>query len=232
MERDIDEQSTLSWVAQMMQDFYYKELKTDSDFFETDHFIYCVRAVYAKLIDADAKEARQLDKVESGYYTISLSQDWLIEEEVEFKETDSNSGVYVGNLKHTPYAFAYDRMTYSVQTVEPLNNCKPYTRISADQKFKLRHIAKTDMVFFYIVANRIHLINQSACTPDKAVVMYAPSLSGNPDEVFVPLNKHFDIVTIGAKLLLEIVSNVIIDKTNNQNPNKIIQSELDKNNIK
>ena len=112
----------------MMEDFFYKELKSDSDFFESEHFIYCAKAIYAKLIDAAAKESRQLDKVESGYYTISLSQDWLIEEEVEFKELSSNKGEYVATLKHTPYAFQFDRMTYSIQTVEPIDGyCGNFT---------------------------------------------------------------------------------------------------------
>lgn len=232
MEGSIDKHSTLSWIGQMMQDFYYKELQADSDFFEAEHFIYCAKAVYAKLIDTAAKESRQLDKLESGYYTISLSQDWLIEEEVGFEEDKRNNGIFIGQLKRAPYAFSFDRMSYSVQTVEPLDNdCNSYTRISADQRFKFRHIASTNMVFFYVLGDKIYLVNQSTCTPKKAIVWYAPSLAGEPDEVIIPLNKHFDIVTIGAKLMADITANTVVDKTNNQNTNKIIQSEIDKNTI-
>lgn len=229
MEESINEELTLSWVAQMMQDLYYKELKADSDFFQEGHFVYCARAVFGKLMDAAAKESQRISYEVTGFYTIELSQDWLVSEEVDFEEPKNNS-ISVGKLSQMPYAFPGDTMGYCVQNVE-LGGFKEAVRISPLDKWKFAQIESANRVFYYVRKDEITLIDKGNCKKTKATVWYAPSLQGDADKVHVPLGMHMDIITIGVKILREL-SETIVDKTNNQNPNKIIESEIDKSTLK
>ena len=229
MEASINEELTLAWVAQMMQDFYYKELKTESDFLEEGHFVYCARAVFGKLMDAAAKESQRISYEVNGFYTVELSQDWLVSEEVEFEEP-KNDSISIGKLSQMPYSFPYDTMGYAVQNVE-LGSFKEAVRISPLDKWKFAQIESANRVFYFVRQNIITLIDKGNCKKTKATVWFAPSLQGDPEKVQVPLGMHMDIVTYGVKILREIAE-TIVDKTNNQNPNKIIESEIDNSTLK
>lgn len=224
-ENELSEQS-LSYTAQMMSHFFYGDVKSSDDFFELEHFIFCARAVFAKLLQTEANSGRNEAKIDSGYATINLSQEWLISEIVEFKNTVKTE--FEATLKQKPFYFINDGMGYGIQSVEDQDRETVYNRISPDQKWELRHMPQTNCVFWFPRGQKIIALNESNCTPKQAEVWYAPSLSGDPDKELVPLGKQAEIVEMGVMIIKKLEQGVIVDMTNNQNTNKIIQSEIDK----
>ncbi len=219
------EQLSVSMVGQMTMDLFYKNYKASTDFFELEHFIFCNRAVFGKLIETEADKTRQLSKAETGYFSIDLSQDWLVTEKVSVKKIGRWD---VGVLSQMPFPFPFDKMSYAVQTIESGDNkCsgKDFVRISPDDLWTLTHLPKTQKVFFHVLRDEIRLAN-SLCIPSEIEVDYAPSLTGDPDTTYFPLGKQMDVITMSVQIMKNITDNKIIDKTIDQNPNTIIQNEV------
>lgn len=216
------EQLSISMVGQMTMDLFYKNYKTSTDFFELEHFIFCNRAVYGKLIETESDKSRQLMKAETGYFCIDLSQDWLITEEIDVKKVGKWD---VAILTQMPFPFPYDKMTYAVQSINSEECSGDFVRISPDDLWTIKHLPKTNKIFFYILRDEVRIVN-SICTPKKIEVNYAPSLTGDPDTTYFPIGKQLDVITMSVQIMKSITDNKIIDKTIDQNPNTIIQNEV------
>lgn len=222
---------SLASVAQTIMDMFYEGLKAEEDFFELDHFIFCARAAYSKLIEAEAKEARALARSENGFATINLTQDWLVSETVSFTKKHGNN--LVAELKQQPFAFPYDIMGFGVQSVQPVDGDGQFIRTSPDEAWKYRHIPATSRIFFTTRGNKIILANVTgAVTLHNVEVWYAPALTGDPELCTMSAAKHLDVINLSIIAMKQAAQGVIINTSNDQNPNTIIESEINKAQIK
>lgn len=228
--------TTVEYVSQMMQDLFYKELKTESEFLDETHFDYLVRAIYFKLMRQLSRESRRLAAEESGYFVYTVSDDMLIWDDVE---VEANPHWYYSNfaksfvlkLKQPFYSFDHDTMGFAVQYVQS-SKCGEFTRISPKQAQYLKIVASvSDKNLFYIQNGNVVLVDIGGCGYDKIRVGYVPALGASIKDK-IPFGVHMDIIEYGIKFLKELVAEGVVDKTNNQNDNAIIQSELDKRSIK
>jgi len=226
-------ESSLSYVAQMIMDLYYQNVKSSEDFFELPHFIFAARAIYGKLLEIESDKARRLAKEETGYYTIDVSQDWLIEEVVKVEKVKGGGKYahYVGELKETPFPFPFDTMGYGVQSVELIepSDCESsMIRINRDQKDSLKHLPKTNSIYWFVQGKKVHGFTTSICEPKEWGVNFAPALSLDADKAIIPLGKQADIISFGVNLFKGAAQGMIVDMSNDRNPNKIIETEINK----
>lgn len=222
-QKDLDKNS-LAFIATMVMDAYYGDLRGNDDFFEDAHFEFVTRAAYAKLLEMEMKEARAIAKLEQGFYVIDVSQDWLIVETVSF--TKVRDGIWTGKTKQVPYPFAYDKMGYGIQTLLPVGDtCKDFIRMSPDEPWKLCHLPKSSKVFYYVIKDTITL-RSVTCDPEKVEVSYVPSLSNSLDSI-ISVNKQFDVFTLAVTAMRQARDGMIVDETNNANKNKALQTEID-----
>lgn len=223
--------STVAYIAGLVMDAYYGDLRGNDDFFEEAHFEFVTRAAYGKLLEAEMKEARALAKLEQGFYIIDVSQDWLIIETVKFTK---KGDIWEGKTKQVPFPFAYDKMGFGVQSLVPIGDseCKDFIRMSPDEVWKLCSLPITSKVFFYVIKDTITLKNVR-CNPGEVSVSYVPSLSDAEDSV-ISMGKQFDVFTLAVTAMRQARDGAVVDETNNMNKNKVIQTELDTvyNNIK
>lgn len=219
------EQLTLSSLAQTLMDMYYRDFQADGEFFDIDIFTTIARAVYGKLLDVEAKEWRRVEKQENGYYTIAANPEWQVSETIELKKEDGKKNMFSAQLKDLPFAFSFDKWGYGIQSIIPEEDLK-LERTTADKIWELKHMPITQNVYWYSVQNKI--IAFSKCEKlGKMDVYYVPSLTGaKADEAYVPIAKQGDILTIGFQVMIN-AKNGIVDKSNNGNPNSVIQTEVD-----
>ena len=221
----------------MMMDFFYKELKTDSEFLDATHFDYLVRAIYHKLMRELSRESRRASVEEFGAYVYTVSDDMLIWEDAEVEKDDrfyskeESISCFKVKLKQPFYSFDHDMMGFAVQYVQS-PSCGDLTRISPKQIGSLHIVSKSvSGNLFYIQGGFVKVLNLNGCKIDEVTVGYVPSLGDNVDDK-IPFGVHMNIIEYGIKFLKELVAEGVVDKTNNQNDNALIQSELDKRSIK
>lgn len=214
-------------VAEMLQDMYYQAYRTDEDFFDLPHFEYICAMVYSKILENEYKIARAESKTEEGISSVIINGDYLVKEKVAPKKED---GDYILTLKQSIFQFQFDKNNTGIQRISnPNQGCKRFVRTNMQKSDWMSGILpKTDRVFFYGTGKQVVLKNVTCALNAELTVMYVPEISSvDSEEAIIPEGKGYDVVTIGMDLMKRARNGEVIDMTNNSNPNKVIQTEID-----
>lgn len=222
----MNEEKTLSYAAQMAMDLYYQNYQSNNDFFGIEHFIYCCKAAYGKLLNDDAEESRKVQFLLTGNYVIELSQDWSTQVTLTF-EYDEKLKKYVATLPTTPFFFKNDRMSSAVQDIQPISGCKSFVRSSYDTAWQDCFMPSTEDVIWFLKGDKI--IAANATCEMEADVYFIQGLGTDPDKIILPDDgTQLDIVTSVYNVMGTVRDKLqAIDMSNNQNPNKAVQTEID-----
>lgn len=224
----------LKYIAQLAMDSYYKEYKSDTDFWEIGDFIAMVgntvAGMYLSFYQQDYNMLRQEKKDE----VVSFDSGWLLEQDIDVSKVGKE---LVGYLDKAVMTFPYDRSSIGVQNVfitDPYSDDE-VERTSISEKWQLKYIPKVNKMFFYPdvskdgLGAKLIFINKGDCNVKKVKVLYVPTM--NDGEAMVADGVISDAINKTITAMRQIEQGNIIDMTNNGNGNKIIQSEIDKNTL-
>lgn len=217
--------NNLGDVAQHLMDLYYQQYKSATDFFELIHFKFLASAAYGKILQDEYKLSYDRNRAEEGIGSATLNPEWFIPEDVEIVMSDI--GDREAKLKQPFFTFRFDKQFSGIQEVTPMspNKCGEFIRLGIDEKWKLKMDIVTDVVFWYPVTDKI-IFHNVKCGLKKATIFYIPSLSELKDESPIPLSMTDDIVTRVLQIMFAARQGAVIDMTNDGNPNKVIESEI------
>jgi hypothetical protein len=221
--------ATLTDTAQMVMDLYYQNYKSREDFFSLKHFIYLCGVAYSKLLEDEYKEARALAKLEEGFTDIFMSEDWMVYETITLKPVKDEPGSYVGNLRTPVFAFPYDPYNYGIQSVRQAGQtgCTDFIRTSYREMWMNCLLpVVTGKVFFYPAGNQLHIGN-AGCKIDKLIVSVVPEITSGKFEGSVPASKQDTIIRKTWELMARAKEGIVVDTSNNSNPNKAMATEVD-----
>ncbi len=223
----------LQILASLVMDAYYQSYAKESDFLQQEDFEQYTSIFFQQVLQEDFDKTRremlQMRLLELNDSPI-LSDAWYKVKEVEVKkENDSFSA-------DMPTIFSFNRdFTFSgLKAVYPSGDigdcCGKFGKIKSDQCEGLKYLPKSDNTIYYFpLGDKIHFKNVS-CGLNKVNVAYVPTLDETEDgEINIPDGLVAEIVVRTYNFLTSAKNGTIIDKTNNQNQNKIIQSEIDPN---
>lgn len=212
-------------VAQNLMDLYYQQYKSDEDFFEEYHFKYIVAAAYAKLLQDKYEKSYAKNKRENNIGEATLNPQWFVTEEIEVGSSDDADKEL--ELKSCPFFFDFDKQSSSIQGIYPLSGkCREFIRIGVDDLWKLNNAPTTNIVYWYALGNKIKFRNVH-CGLRKVRVAYIPSFNELEDNCSFPDSLIFETVTLSYNMMRSAREGTIIDFTNNQNPNKVMETEID-----
>jgi hypothetical protein len=214
-------------TAEALMDMYYQQYRTDEDFFTLDHFVYICAVVYSKILEDEYQQARREARQQEGYANIVLNHDFLISEKITPQKED---GDYVLNLKSKLFAFPYDPYSFAIQRIHnPAAGCKRFIRTNMLKADWMEGILpKTDRVFYYGFGSKIILKNVSCLLKGPITVYYVPEISAaDPQVAEIPEGKGYQVLAGGFDLMSRARNGEPVDMTNNSNPNKAMQTELD-----
>lgn len=218
----------LADTAQIIMNLYYQQYKSDEDFFKLFHFKYLAGSVVSKIMEDDYTKAKAESRSIDPYAEVDLPAEWLIPEENEVKKDGSDNII---KLKHQPFSFPYDLLGRTVQRIEnlsPGSTCTEWIRISIKEKWKFHYVPKGSKVFFAVIKDKIEVF--ADCKIGKVRVYYCPELtdpSFGEDGGIVPASKEADVISKTLTLMMAARQGTVVDTTNNSNPNKTIQTEID-----
>lgn len=212
-------------VAQNLMDLYYQQYKSDEDFFEEYHFKYIVAAGYAKLLQDKYEKSYRQNKAENNIGEATLNPQWFVSEEIEVVASEDADRELT--LKSCPFFFDFDKQSSSIQGIYPLSGkCREFIRIDIDSLWKLNNAPNTNIVYWYVMGNKIKFRNIQ-CGLKKVRITYIPSLKELEDTCSFPDSMVFDTITFSYNMMRAAREGTVIDFTNNQNPNKVLETELD-----
>lgn len=223
----INDRMTLGVVATLVQDLYYQDFAGRDAFIGDEQIMPLIAMAYARMLNEDYKTAKALNRAMMGFSWIEISSDWLSEPEIITVSKQSN-GVISGELSKRVFSFDFDSMSSAIQNVFPADGsaCGQLIRISQLDRWKMCRLPYNEKVFYIVNGSKIEIITQGGY-PKKLSVQYVPTLWPLDDTTTVALTRSDELVKNTLQLLLIAKDKVVVDKSNDSNPNTTIQTEID-----
>lgn len=213
-------------VAQRAEDQFYKQYKTNSDFFGIDDFIARVGGVlgdyYFNLYREQYAELRSL----KGEEIVQFDPLTLNEQILSVEKGDD--GQRIAKFKQKVMSFALSNQSVGIQYV--------YGRALKDKEWvelerspvgwQLSLMPFVNKVFYQPTKTGLIITSKGNCNVGEVRVQYVPSIDGDDYEVPDVLVEVIIERTVGA---MRELSPQVIKKTNDQNQNMIMESEINKN---
>lgn len=214
-------------LAQTAMDRFYRQYKTDSDFFDIPDFISAIGFALSTFYLSVYKEryaeiaAQKTDEVVS-FDPLTLNTQRVALE----KEGD----VFVGKFSKPVMSFAYSNSSPGIQKVSvalPKNNYGKSVELLNEQ-WQIKLIPKSNFLFYTPIPNGISISSSCLFDVEEVNVLYVPSISGDDYEVPDVLTDMVLDKTVASFHQLPGV----VKKTNDQNQNMTIETEINKNSIR
>lgn len=221
-----NERLPISIISQLVTDLYYQDYPGRDAFIGEEQIMPLIGMAYARMLNEDYRANKAFNKAQTGYSWVEVSQDWLEVEDVPV--TVDKQGMPVAILSKRVFAFDYDSLASGVQIVSPSDPVADnhLVRVGQNDVWKNRHIPKTSAIFFYVKGNEIKFISNSP-VPKSIHVEYVPAVWPISPEDTVDINRSEELVKETLQMLLIAKNGVVVDKTDNSNPNVLPQTEID-----
>lgn len=217
-------------LAGRIQDIYYEDYASNTQFFDIDDFIFNAGATYADLLQKEYDTERQIMRAdrEEGYVT--FSHDWLQTQVLPLKRKGEEGDYY--KLVQKPMSFPYDRWDIGIQNIFPVGARfkKELIRDSIDKSWQDDLLPNTKNVFWSLIQDTI-LVRSSVLqsAPPSIRVVYVPEIS---ELLEIPDGRVGMIRDAVLILMRKLEAEHLVKETNDQNKNKLPQTENDRTLIK
>lgn len=218
--------ANFSDLAQNIMDLYYQQYKSDEDFFELYHFEYLSWVAYSKLLQDEYEKSYKMALAETGIGLAQINPQWYKIEEKDVVASDMGDREVV--LDNCPFTFRFDKQSTGIQDILPLSGkCGEFIRLGIGEWWKLKNAPNTDIVWWTPVGNKI-IFKKLKCGLKKVKIIYIPSFDlKNPDNCMLTDSAQADIIDWVLQRMFAARQGIVIDMTANQNPNKVIETEID-----
>lgn|SRR5690348_17796982 len=221
----------LKYVAQTAMDEYFQNYRGETDFWDLDDFIFNCGYVVASLYQDVYKQQYNENRQEKKDELISFDTGML---STQVADVEKDGTDLVATLSYPVMVFAYDKNSCGIQSVFDAKSGDEFERITDGSVWQFKYMPKTDRIFFYASATnsdctaitQIKFLNKGKCNSKQVKVLYVPSMNEN---AIIPDGLINDTITKTVMQMRQMAQNKIVGKTDDFNPNKIIQTEIDKN---
>lgn len=222
---------TLATVAQDVMDKYYQDYASDEDFFQLDDFMGVVSSAFNKIANDEYDQNKLFNKQVNGYSVVDISDDWLTKE-IATVTIDDFTGDLVAILSKKVWMPSFDLLGTGIQEVQ-IKNCPECIRIARTDTWKLRIIPVVKSIFFIAEKDKVRFKHTKGLkVNDKVRVSYVAAISSDDEDGIIPESKVFQIRAVALQLMIATRDGTVVDMTSNKNPNKNLQTEIDKNQLK
>lgn len=205
-------------VGQIAMDMFYQEFKPAGAFLRLKHFVWLCIAADGKLKQDEYNNQVMLNlRARKPNAQVILSADNY--DTVVVKISKSKA------ILPTPImTFPGAGSTYGVSQVIPEGNCRSFMPLSEMERWQACNIK--DVVFWFPIPCGIEFLNLAGnCDPKQVTVSYIPQVSENST---VQETRKWSILNMVTVFVKSAKDGVIIDMSNDGNPNVASQTEINK----
>jgi hypothetical protein len=214
----------LKIVASNTMDLYYQDYRSDEDFFDLPDFVTHCGDTLTNYYLTEYKQIKAEMRADRQEEVVTFSENVLSEQVLDVKLCE---GELVAKLEKPFMSFPYDEQSTGVQYVFPTKakDCQNLERSHISKIWKFKHLPITDRVFWYVDFGEIKFYKNSIVPLNKVRVLYIPVVN---KEMSVP-SALIDMVTTNTVLKMkQIAAGVVINETLSRNPNKPVEAEVNK----
>jgi hypothetical protein len=217
----------LNFIGQQALDLFYQNYKSDVDFFDVDDATSyagnAVASIYQKLFDLKRAEIRAEKKDEIVTFDVGVLSQQILN---VIKSGNSYKAAFTSPIM----SFFTDSNTSGIQEVivtSPVG--VEVERTSISQLWQQKFMPATNVIFWYSDSISINFIVKGNCNVNTVVVYYVPAVN---DTMLVPDGIVEDAIKETLQLMMAAKNGVVIKKSIDGNQNKIMETEIDKSQLK
>lgn len=223
-------QNTLPYIAQQALDRFYQTYRSDNSFFTVDDFIqYVGNAVggyYQQVWDAKYKEIRSEKRDE----VVTFDSGILSEQTLNVPHETSMKSSFTIPLASPIMSFMSDQNNCGLQMVlYSKTDCEDIDtraiRTTLVQKNSITKLPICDRIFFYLDGNSLGIVNKRMLPIKQIKLYYVPSVN---EDMVIPEGVRQSVIDMAVMSLKEAHKDVIVKRELGDNPNMIMESEIDK----
>lgn len=212
----------ISHTAQIIQDLFFQDYASDESFLKIEHIKYLIGSFYNSLLNADYEKSKMENKVETGYIYPTISSELIRRKEYTVKTDGDFKYIEIDPVVNFPY----DNYGYGVADVGCIKNqvCGQFKRTTVSVKnVKLPF---TNIVWWWVQGVNVYFHSTSKI-PSSVSVYMIPAINVDDDNFEIPQSFEQTLITQILGLLKGAASGVVIDMSNNSNPNTALATEID-----
>lgn len=217
----------LDVVAQYAMDIFYTNYREDSGFFTIDDFIFHCAKEAADYLRQEFQQKYQELRQDKEDEVIDFSDDWLSNDVLK---VERDGGALFATLKNEIFSLPFDSQNSGIQDLyitKPIGSCVQLERTTSGAAWRLRYLpVVNDRMFWYLQnANQIIFYNPGNNNIQEVNIEYVPTMgkmSLIPDAI-----TDF-VITNAIMKMNQLMQGKVVKKTLDNNQNKIIQSEINK----
>jgi hypothetical protein len=216
-------------VGSRAMDLFYQNYKSNSEFWDIDDFIAHCGGIVGSIYQQEYQRMRAEMRSEKKDEIIPFDPGILVPQVLEVKEKD---GELWANLEFPIMTFPFDEQGVGLQEIISINprNGVSFERTTSAAKYQLKYVPAGPMVWFYLVSDRIFLINKSTTRLKTLTALTVPA--ANSPKLMVADGIVEYVITTAAMTIKQAGDKTIVKKAADSNPNKLIQTEADLSSIK
>lgn len=219
----------LDIIAQSAMDLFYSSYKGDDDFFSLEDFIIFCGNTFTDLLLQEYRIKYQQLRQEKKDEVVSFSSEWLMSEIIEVKEKD---GEIFGVLSKRVMSFPFDKQGVGLQDVQNVSRGTILERSNSSEAWEYRYIPMTERIFWSL-ENRsgmdtLIFFKNGICNVKKVKVSYVPSPEADTE---LPDAVASYVINTTVSTMKQVIAGTVVEKTNDGNPNKVLQSEINKSSL-
>lgn len=197
---------------------FYQSYRPADGFLRQEHFEWLCIAADAKLKQDEYNNQVNLNlKKRVANAPVVMSVDNYVTEDIDIIDEKAK-------LPNPIMMLAGASPTIMVSRIVPEGNCSGFIPISPAERWEVDHIK--DVVFWMPMCEGVEFIHlKENCNPQKAKITYIPILSKNST---VPESRKWGIITLVNAYIKSAKEGVLVDMTNDANPNSSLQTEINK----
>jgi hypothetical protein len=219
-------------VAQSAMDRYYGEYKASVQFFDLDDFVLGCGMAWAAAAQRMYLMMYAELKGEKDDSIVSFDPTML---NTQVLTVDKKDGRLFAKYKYPVMTFAFTNQSIGVQSVTVVSPSGNYgaslERYSEQAAWQMNYIPYVNRLFYSPRHDGIDIIKKGACNVNEVSVSYVPAISPNGEDYYIPEGMSDEIMAECITLVRE-GRLPVIKKANDQNPNMVMETEINKQELK
>lgn len=224
----LSQATPINIVAQYTMDEYYLNYKSETDFFTLQDFIFHCGATLTGAFQQGFDAMRAELRAEKQDEVVAFSHNWLSQTDV-LQVQRQNNQVFV-ELDQPVMSFLTDAQNTGIQEIIPIAPTDvELERSNISQIWQFKLLPATNRIFWYPVGNKINFFNKGDCHIQQLQVLYIPGIS---DTMLVPGGLVNYAISTTLAVMKQLNEGTVVKKSLDLNQNKIINTEVDKLQLK
>jgi hypothetical protein len=219
----------IAYIAQLCSDDFYQQYADGTSFFNLNDFILRASNVAADYYRQQWKLMYDEIRQERRDEVVGFEPSVLSEQTIELKKEGTE---WIGDIEKPAMSLPYDKQTSGISNVFDVKTGKELERSNVNETWQYQYQPYTNRLFYRIDRNKIKIFTKGAANVQEVRVLYVPSITIGDGEAELPDGMVNYVVMTTVSQMLQLSQGKIVKTSIDGNPNKIMESEINKESIK